>query len=87
MIKNAHIPHKSLVGLRNIAHGYTRLFGGDAAKQRAEIYAAEHGINPKVFETGSKEAPFAALGLDPWGRGQDGIVYSHVVIDPPLTPC
>jgi hypothetical protein len=64
--------------------GYFRLFGGDAAKQRAKLYALEQGVNAKVFELGTKEAPFAAFGLDPWGRATDGIIYSYVTIDPPL---
>jgi hypothetical protein len=64
-------------------YGFSVMFGGDAAKQRAELYAQEHGTNAKVFELGSTEAPFAAFGLDPWGRREaDGIIYSYVAIEP-----
>jgi hypothetical protein len=76
---------KSATGGQTMTHrGYSRLFGGDAAKQRAELYAIEHGVNAKVFELGTREAPFAAFGLDPWGRAPDGIIYSYVTIDQPL---
>ena len=64
--------------------GYSRIFGGDAAKQRAQMHRDEMGFG-RVIELGTKDAPFAAYGLDPWGRRRDdGIVYSYVAIGAPL---
>lgn len=54
-----------------------RIFGGDAARQRAVTYAAKRGW--EVYELGKVGTPFARYGLDPWGRNSsDGIIYSFV---------
>jgi hypothetical protein len=53
-----------------------QLFGGDAAQQKAEMFAREHGWI--VHELDTPDAPFARYGLDPWGRGWGGYIYSYV---------
>ncbi len=54
-----------------------RLYGGDAARQRAESYAAEHGWTVAVL---GDELPFDLFDLDPWGfaAGPNRLRYSHV---------
>ncbi len=56
--------------------GEFRLFGGDAARQRAELFASENG--GRVAALGTRDTPFKNYGLDPYGRLGD-VVYSYVV--------
>jgi len=63
--------------LRRAKRKTYRLFGGDAARQRAELYADKRGW--KVGELGSEDHPMRSYGLDLFGRHPvDGIVYSYV---------
>ena len=58
-----------------------RLFGGDAARQRAELYAARKRPPWKVaaIGTGDGECHPFRLNLDIWGRGgRPRTQYTHV---------
>jgi hypothetical protein len=56
----------------------SKVFGGDAAKQRADKYAERTGGLVIPLD----ELPRVAkehFGLDPWDR-KDGVTYTHAVI-------
>ncbi len=58
-----------------------RLFGGDAARQRAEDFAAKRGKEWTVRLLDTKDAPFFRFGLNQWGQLQNaGARYSHVAM-------
>ena len=58
---------------------FFRLFDGDGAHQRAQLFATEKGLI--VHALGTANAPFSDFGLDPWGRNPaDGVIYSYVAV-------
>jgi hypothetical protein len=68
-----------ITGKRKLKDNRCKLFGGDAARQRAELFLSQHGWG-YVFILGDPNAPFSAYGLDQWGRAKDGVIYSHVAV-------
>jgi hypothetical protein len=63
-----------------------RLFGGDAAHQRADDFAERKAKAERadwfVRELGTTDAPFDRFGLDCWGRAGNGTIYSYVAFRP-----
>ena len=56
-----------------------KLFGGDAAEQRARQWAKEHGGKVEALENVAADVCDDA-GLDAFYRDSDGTQYSHAVV-------
>jgi hypothetical protein len=73
-----HLAVRSLASY-TISAIFFRLFGGDGAHQRAQLFATEKGLI--VNALGTANARFSDFGLDPWGRNPaDGVIYSYVAV-------
>jgi hypothetical protein len=73
-----HLAVRSLASY-TISAIFFRLFGGDGAYQRAQLFAAEKRLIVHVL--GTTNARFSDFGLDPWGRNPaDGVNYSYVAV-------
>jgi hypothetical protein len=73
------VPDASPEDVELEAVGIARLFGGDAARQRADTYADEHGGTVAALDV-LPRSMLQEAGLSPHYRDSDGTQYAYAVL-------